>query len=320
MSGPGDPAPPTFAFTVTRAAHGVRADTFLHRHLRNHSPARLSRAALTGAVTLADGTPVGPRRRVTEGETLVVRPRDPPDWAEDPDPTPLTVLYEDPWLLAIDKPPGLICHPTGEIVGGTVVNRVRAYLDRQAPRGLLRPGIVHRLDGSTSGVLLVCKTGDAHAAVGGQFERRRTRKFYLALVEGNPSADAGRCDRPIGRRVGSALMTCGPEARSPKKARTDWDVLLRLGDAALIRCELHTGRNHQIRVHLAALGHPVVGDAFYRGDGGLKWEPGTCPDPTQRHALHAASLSLTHPITGSPLTIRCPPRDFQALLTEHRSA
>ena len=298
----------------------MRVDTFLHRHLRNHSPARLSRVALTGGVTLENGEPAGPRRRVTEGETLRVRAADPPDWDEDPDPGPLRVLYEDPWLLAIDKPAGMICHPTGATTGGTVVNRVQAHLDRQSPRGLLRPGIVHRLDGATTGVLLIAKTGDAHAGVCGQFERRRTRKAYLALVEGTVPGDAGRCDAAIGKRRDSALMTCGPDARAPKPAVTDWAVLLRLGDATLLRCEPLTGRNHQIRVHLAALGCPVVGDAFYEAGGGLKWPPGECPNPARRHALHAAALSFRHPITGCPLTVRCAPGDFDALLSEHRSA
>ena len=297
----------------------MRVDTFLHKHFRNHSPARLSRVAMTGGVTLIDGAPVGPRRRVTEGETLLVRVVDPPDWVEEAEPEPLDVLYEDPWLLAIHKPAGTICHPTGATVNGTVLNRVQAHLDRQAPRGLLSPGIVHRLDGATTGVLLICKTADAHAGVCLQFEQRETTKAYLALVEGDLRPDAGRCDAPIGKRLDSALMTCGPETRNPKPARTDWRVLARLGDATLVRCALFTGRNHQIRVHLAALGHPVVGDAFYAADGGLKWPPGECPNPARRHALHAAELSFRHPITGCPLTVRCPPRDFRGLLTEHRS-
>ena len=311
---------PAYRFAVTAASHGVRVDTFLHRHLRNHSPARLARVALTGGVTFDDGAPVGPRRRVTEGDALLVRPADPPDWVEDAEPGPLDVLFEDPWLLAINKPAGMICHPTGATTGGTVLNRVQAHLDRQSARGLLRPGIVHRLDGATSGVLLICKTGDAHAGVCSQFENRRTDKAYLALVEGTVRPDAGVCDAPIGVRPDSALMTCGPLARNAKKAVTRWTVRGRLGDATLLRCELLTGRNHQIRVHLAALGHPVVGDAFYAADGGLKWPPGECPNPASRHALHAAELSVTHPITGCPLTFRCPPRDFDAVLAAYRSA
>ncbi|QDT17334.1 RluA family pseudouridine synthase [Alienimonas californiensis] len=296
----------------------MRVDTFLHKHFRNHSPARLSRTATTGGVTLDDGTPVGPRRRVTEGDTLLVRLADPPDWAEEAEDEPLDVLYEDPWLLAVRKPAGVICHPTGATTGGTLMNRIQAHLDRQAPRGLLSPGIVHRLDGATTGVLLTCKTADAHAGVCLQFENRETGKAYLALVEGDLRPDAGRCDRPIGKRRNSALMTCGPDALAPKPARTDWRVLLRLGDATLVRCALYTGRNHQIRVHLAALGHPVIGDAFYAADGGLKWPPGECPNPARRHALHAAELSFRHPILGTPLTVRCPPTDFTALLAERR--
>jgi 23S rRNA pseudouridine1911/1915/1917 synthase len=256
---------------------------------------------------------------VTTGDRLLVRLEEPPDWAEEAEDVPLDVLYEDPWLLAVRKPPGLICHPTGATTRGTLLNRIQAHLDRQAPRGLLSPGIVHRLDGATSGVLLTCKTADAHTGVCGQFENRQTKKSYLALVEGDPPADAGRCDRPIGVRHNSALMTCDPGARSPKPARTDWRVRLRLGDAALVHCDLHTGRNHQIRVHLAALGHPVVGDAFYEAGGGLKWPPGECPNPARRHALHAASLSFSHPITGCPMTVRCPPTDFTTLLEEFRA-
>ena len=308
------------AFTVTDASHGVRVDTFLHRHLRNHSPARLARCVLTGGVTLVDGAPVWPRRRVVRGETLLVSLADPPDWVEGAEADPLEVLYEDPWLLAINKPAGLICHPTGATVAGTVVNRVQAHLDRQSPRGLLRPGIVHRLDGSTSGVLLTCKAADAHAGVCLQFERRQTRKAYLALAEGNVEKDRGICDAKIGVRRDCGLMTTAVDARNPKRAVTRWSVFARLGDATLLRCEPETGRNHQIRVHLAAIGHPVVGDAFYAAGGGLKYPPGECPNPARRHALHAASLSFTHPVLGFPLTVRCPPRDFQGLLEEYRAA
>ena len=308
------------AFTVTDASHGVRVDSFLHRHLRNHSPARLARLVAAGGVTLIDGAPVWPRRRVVRGEVLRVSPRDPPDWAEPAEDDALEVLFEDPWLLAINKPAGLICHPTGATVAGTVVNRVQAHLDRQTiRRGLLRPGIVHRLDGSTSGVLLTCKTADAHAGVCLQFERRETRKRYLALVEGRVGADAGTCDAKIGVRRDCGLMTIAADARHPKRAVTRWRVQSRLADATLLVCEPETGRNHQIRVHLAALGHPVLGDAFYAAGGGLKQPPGECPNPARRHALHAAELSLTHPITGCPLTLRCPPRDFQNVLNDWRA-
>ena len=160
------PAPPRpVRLTVTAADAGVRVDTFLHRHLRNHSPARLARLALAGAVTLADGRPVTPRHRVTAGETLAVAPRDPPDWAEDAESSPLDVLFEDPWLLAVNKPPHVICHPTGATVDGTVVNFAQAHLDRRAARGLLRPGVVHRLDGATSGALLLGKVSANPAVV-----------------------------------------------------------------------------------------------------------------------------------------------------------
>ena len=311
--------PEPLRFTVPAGSQGVRVDSFLHRCLRNHSPARLARVVAAGGVTREDGRPVDPRHRVTAGETLLVDPADPPDWAEDPEPGEVRVLFEDPWLLAIDKPPGLICHPTGATVAGTVVNRLQAHLDRQtARRGLLRPGIVHRLDGSTGGVLLTCKTAEAHAGIGLQFERRQTRKAYLALVEGDVRGESGVCDAKIGVRRDCGLMTTAADAKNPKRAVTRWSVFARLGDATLLRCEPETGRNHQIRVHLAALGHPVVGDAFYAADGGLKQPPGKCPNPARRHALHAAELSVTHPVLGYRLTLRCPPRDFQGLLEEFR--
>ena len=311
--------PPAFPLTVPAGDAGVRVDSFLHARFRNHSPARLSRVALTGGVTQPNGVPVTPRHRVQAGEELVVRPCEPPDWGEDAEPgrTP-RVLFEDPWLLALDKPPGMICHPTGATTSGTVVHAVQAHLDGQTPRGVLRPGIVHRLDGATSGVLLLAKTAEAHAGLGAQFEGRTVAKRYVALVEGDVAGDAGRCDAPIGPRPDSALMTCGPDARRPKPAVTDWAVLARLGDATVVGCVLHTGRNHQIRVHLAALGHPVIGDAFYAAGGGLKWPVGGCPDPTRRHALHAAVLSVVHPVLGYRLTVRCGPGDFDALLREFR--
>ena len=208
-------------------------------------------------------------------------------------PTPeaieVNLLYEDAWLLAINKPAGLVVHPTYKHSSGTLLN---AVLWRLGPGA--RPGIVNRLDRQTSGVMLVARTPEVHAALQRESARGRVRKEYLAIVTGRPRRPRGTIALPIGpSERDRRRMVVDPAGRP---AETRFEVLATGANASLLRCELVTGRTHQIRVHLAASGWPIVGDALY----------GTPSVELDRHALHAWRVSLTHPFTGAPLLVTAP--------------
>jgi 23S rRNA pseudouridine1911/1915/1917 synthase len=321
-----------FAFSVHSTLHGIRIDSFLVRQLRNYTPFRMQRIVRCGAATV-DGEVAPLSRRVRRGERVTVRLVEPPDKLFDPEPLPLDVLFEDDSLIAVNKPAGLITHPVGRRQTGTLCNAIQHHLDRQTGlRGILRPGIVHRLDRMTSGVLVVAKDFLAHKRLSIQFQRNQVRKEYLAIVEGTPEPDMGEIDRPIGLLAGgnSILMTAHPDARDPKPARTWFEVVRRFDRTTLLRAVPLTGRIHQIRVHLAAIGHPVVGDEFYGpfgeiraarfdrprdGDvadaasfgpeaGSFRHEEG--PETEPRHLLHAATISFEHPGTRTTVTVTAP--------------
>lgn len=206
-----------------------------------------------------------------------------------PEAIDVDVLYEDDWLLAINKPAGLVVHPTYKHSSGTLLN---AMLWRLGPGA--RPGIVNRLDRQTSGVMLVARTPEAHAALQREAARGRMRKEYLALVTGRPRRLHGTIALPLGRSERDRRrVVVDPAGR---RAETRFDVLATGTNASLLRCELVTGRTHQIRVHLAARGWPIVGDTLY----------GTPSLELDRHALHAWRVSLTHPFTGAPLLVTAP--------------
>jgi 23S rRNA pseudouridine1911/1915/1917 synthase len=325
-----------FTFTVHDTFHGIRIDSFLVRQLRNYTPFRMQRIVRSGAVCV-EGKPVELAHRVRREERVTVRLVEPPDKLFDPEPLPLEVLFEDDSLIAVNKPAGLIAHPVGRRQTGTLCNAIQHHLDRQTGlRGILRPGIVHRLDRMTSGVLVVAKDFLAHKRLSIQFQRNQVRKAYLAIVEGIVEADRGDIDRPLGLIPGgnSILMTTRSDARDPKPARTQFEVLQRFGDSTLIHAVPLTGRIHQIRVHLAAIGHPVVGDEFYGPFGEIRAarfevlgrreratrtlaasgslsDADDGADHRARHLLHASVISFEHPVTRNPITVTAPmPEDF----------
>jgi 23S rRNA pseudouridine1911/1915/1917 synthase len=234
-----------------------------------------------------------------------------------PEALPLVVLYEDEHLIAIDKPPGMAVHPAPGTPRGTVVNallhRVAALAGVGAPE---RPGIVHRLDKDTSGVLLVARTARAHEALARQFRERTIAKRYLAVVRGRVRADAGVIDRPIGRhpRERKRMSVVTHRGRS---AVTRWKVLERFVDATLVELAPETGRTHQLRVHLAAAGHPIVGDPVY----GVRRTRGSPVARFPRQALHAVELRFTHPARREVVTIRSHlAPDIEQLLATLRQA
>jgi 23S rRNA pseudouridine1911/1915/1917 synthase len=334
--------PFTAELVVERYLSGVRIDSFLAKHFRNYTPWRLQRLVTAGQVKL-DGNTVQITERVYYGDSVSVRLIEPPDKLHRPQALPLEIVYEDAWLIVVDKPPGQIVHPAGDLQTDTLCNALQRHFDRQTSwPGLLRPGIVHRLDRMTSGLIVVAKEHLAHRQLSIQFQQDRIGKSYLALVEGVLPSDAGTIDVPIGTSpdAGSVLMSCSLEAGDRRPSRTDYEVIARGSEHTLVRAHPRTGRNHQIRLHFAEIGHPLVGDEFYGPFGAIKLskaeykalcarrangqtngstgdsaDEAEADDPTGRHALHAHRLEFEHPILGGRIAFESPlPADLCQML------
>ncbi len=300
--GPGgpEPAPELRSAVVSNAQHGERLDKVLVAMAPEFSRSHLQQLLERGHVRV-DGTPgSAASRRLRGGQQLELElvPTD-ESRAFRPQPMALQVLHEDEHLLVLDKPAGLVVHPAAGNWSGTLLNGLLAHHPGAAQ--LPRAGIVHRLDKDTSGVMMVGKTLPAVTALVRDIAARVVSRRYLALAHGVPGPAEFTVEAPIGRdpavRVRMAVVAGG------KPARTDVQVLAARDGISALRCTLHTGRTHQIRVHLAWKGHPLLADAVYGGKPALG---------LQRQALHAAELRLAHPITREPLAFECPPpADFQ---------
>ncbi|MEY2726149.1 MAG: Ribosomal large subunit pseudouridine synthase [Planctomycetota bacterium] len=314
------PGIPVVEFLVEPFLSGSRIDSFLARHLRNYTSWRLHRLVASGLACI-DDHPAEPADRVFTGQSVRIRLIEPPDKLLQPSPpsAPIPIIYQDPWLIVVDKPAGIVAHPVGDFQDGTLSNILQWHLDRQSRfPGLLRPGVVHRLDRMTSGLIVAATEHLAHRLLSIDFQQSRISKSYTALVEGSPGFESRTIDLPIGRYPGgnSVLMSARPDALSPRPARTKVTVVERCRGYSRVECVLYTGRNHQIRVHLAQLGHPVLGDEYYGANGTIRQSPRfDDEEPLEtRHALHACSLSFLHPILRQWLTFRSsPPADFQQL-------
>ncbi len=302
-----DAAPPPLRLT-TRGSGGNRLDQFLASRLDGISRSRIQRWIAVGAVTV-DQTLRLPSYRLSGYEQVEVEPQ-PLDSEQSflPDPVPLSILYQDDDLVVIDKPAGLVTHPAPGNWRNTLMNGL-LYANPRSAR-LPRAGIVHRLDRDTSGVLVCAQSERAFVSLSEQLSDRSMRRQYLAIVAGT-IADRGSIDTPIGRDPRNRLRMAASPSASAKPARTEFLVLARSKTArpaqshAALACRLRTGRTHQIRVHLASIGHPLVGDSTYGGSahGGF-----------ERQALHAWRLSLRHPASGDILTVDCPiPEDLLQL-------
>jgi 23S rRNA pseudouridine1911/1915/1917 synthase len=295
----------TYTLTLPADAAGQRFDAVLAHALPQYSRSRLRGWIDAGRVAL-DGHPAVPTRRVRGGEHVVVRAAsDPRELPALPEAIALSVVAEDDALIVIDKPAGLVVHPGSGNRDGTLLNALLHHAPQLA--GVPRAGIVHRLDKDTSGLMVVAKTLTAQTALVRQLQARTVRREYAALAAGDLSR-SGIVDAPIGRhptrRTAMAVVATG------KPARTHYDIVERFGVATLLRCRLETGRTHQIRVHLASLGHPLIGDPAYGRRG---------PVPFPRQALHAARLELVHPVTGRICAWESAlPPDFAQLLRELR--
>jgi 23S rRNA pseudouridine1911/1915/1917 synthase len=306
---------------VPEDATGLRLDRFLAASGHGWSRSQVTRWITDGHVT-RNGTSTKPAQFLQPGDVIAVAPPPPTTSELRPQEMPLDVLFEDEHLIVINKPPGLVVHPAAGNPDGTLVNALLAHCrDLSGVGGVERPGIVHRLDRDTSGVLIAAKSDAAHRALSLAFRWRTTDKRYLAVVYGSFKAAEGVVDGPIARhpddRKRMAVVTGG------RPARTLYWVRERFLGCTLVECRLVTGRTHQVRVHMAYIGHALVGDPVYAG---RQWR--TVEDRTlaaacrdfPRQALHAWRLTITHPLTGVPMTFEAPlPRDLAELLAVLRS-
>lgn len=297
-------------YAIPPGSRPQRADKALAGAFPAHSRVEFQRAFDAGLVRLRGAT-IGRDATVVAGDEIQFTfPEIKPSELQ-PAAIPLDVLFEDQHLLALNKAAGMVVHPGAATGPDTLVHALLSHCagSLSGIGGIERPGIVHRLDKETSGVIIVAKTDQAHRALADQFATRALTKEYLALVAGVPPLLSGTIDRAIARHpVHRHRMTVGEGGRP---ARTAWERLETFGQsAALLRCRIFTGRTHQIRVHLKSLGHPLLGDALY----GWKPDP-LLPGTPPRIMLHAEHLRLTHPVSGKELDLRAPlPADFEALL------
>jgi len=299
------------ARAVPGAAAGMRLDRFV-ASLPGVGTRSQAKQLIDAGRVRVDGIARKRALPLRAGARVTVSVPPPPRATVEPEPLPLTVLYEDEAVVAIDKPPGIVVHPAPGARRGTVVNALLYRLSSVAGVGdPERPGIVHRLDRDTSGVLLVARTVAALEGLARQFRERKIVKRYLAIVRGRLAPATGVIDRPIGRHP-RERKRMSVRSRRGRAAVTRWQVLEYLPGATLVRLAPETGRTHQLRVHLAALGHPVVGDRLY----GVRRVKG----PTSsRQALHAEEIRFVHPTTGRPIVVASPlPRDLAGLLAELR--
>ena len=306
------------SFAVEPGAAGRRLDLWLARKLPDLSRTRLKALVVEGRVSVDDRR-VKASTRLKAGQRVIVTiPPLPPETLT-AEPIPLRVIYEDPDVLVLDKPARLVVHPGAGQRTGTLAHALLAHAPSTAGvGGPRRPGIVHRLDKGTSGLLVVAKSSRAYAGLTAELAARQVARRYLALVHGLVRQAAGTIDAPIGRHPRHRTRMAILPARKGKRAVTRFRVLERFKGFTYLEAQLETGRTHQIRVHLASLGHPVVGDATYR----LRSTP-PITDPLLAAlvegldgvALHAASLGFTHPVTGARLEFASPlPNRIQRLL------
>lgn len=302
-------------FNVGAENAGERLDSFL---AKDPSLSRSAAARLCdeGAVTV-NGAPAQKKRLLAEGDTVEVALPEPiPDTAE-PEDIPLSVVYEDEDIIVIDKPKGMVVHPAAGNPSGTLVNALLYHCKGQLSGigGVLRPGIVHRIDKDTGGLLVAAKNDAAHRVLAAALEVHDIKREYRALVNGGFRDDSGTVDLPIGRhptdRKRMAVLRDG-DGKS-REAVTHYRVLERFGGVSYLALQLETGRTHQIRVHMSHLGHPLVGDTVY-GGGRTPFERHHAP-LLSGQCLHAVRLTLRHPRTGEDMCFESPlPEDFEKLL------
>jgi 23S rRNA pseudouridine1911/1915/1917 synthase len=307
-----------FVLHADAASMGIRIDVFLAEHLPDCSRS-FAGQLITSECIRVNGQAQKPSYRLKPGDVVSVRIPAPKPPRYLPEPISLQVLYEDPDIVVINKPPGLVVHPAPGHYSGTLVNGLLYHCPDLGGIGAeLRPGIVHRLDKDTSGTLVVAKNAVALDHLAGQFKNRTVGKDYLALVHGAMAAESGTIRLPIGRHpVDRKRMST--RSRRGREAETGWRVVRRLAGTTLLELSLKTGRTHQIRVHCAAIGRPIVGDPVYgrRKTAGDSAGMQALLGSIRRQMLHAWRLEINHPRSGARMRFESPlPEDMERLIAE----
>ena len=303
---------------VPPEAAGSRLDSFVASELQDVSRTRIQRAVEDGDILVNDQT-AKPSYRLREGDRIEIDLPEPPPVELIPEPIPLNMVYEDEDLIVVDKPAGMVVHPGAGVESGTLANALVYHFNSLSGiAAKIRPGIVHRLDKETSGLLVVAKNDLAHERLSDQFRERQVFKLYVALVYGRVAKERGEIEARIGRSAHSRTRMSVLRGDAGRPAHTIFEVAGRFQDFTLLNVQIKTGRTHQIRVHLAHIGHPVVGDATYGGgrensihNAGIK----RAVQSLGRHVLHSTRLSFLHPRTGERLDFYSPlPVDLERLL------
>ena len=313
----------SFSFTVLADAAGTRLDTYLASQIPTTSRSQVRRAIELGKV-LVNGQPVTkPAYEVSAGEEIQITLPETAPLEAKPEAIPLAIVHEDDEIIVVNKAAGMVTHPGAGATSGTLANALVHHFQQQAlqlPRrgGASRPGIVHRLDVGTSGLIVVAKTDRAHLHLAEQFQSRTVRKIYSALVYGSVKEDEGRIEAPIGRDPRSRVKMAIRPAGDGRDALSLFRVVERFDEFTLLDVEIKTGRTHQIRVHLAHIKHPIVADATYqagRANSIKSAKLRAAIARLDRPFLHAASLSFTHPASGERVEFSAPlPDDLQTFL------
>lgn len=300
-----------FEFQVDAASEGIRIDLFLTEQMEGQSRSYLQKLLKEGAV-LANGKAAKSNYKVHTGDKIRLSLPEPVELEVKACPMQLDILYEDSDVILINKPKGMVVHPAAGHDDDTLVNGLMHHCQGNLSgiNGVLRPGIVHRIDKDTTGVLVVCKNDNAHGCLAEQLKVHSITRRYRAVVHGVLKEDEGCIDAPIGRSEKDRLKMAVNE-KNGKRAVTHYRVLERFRDFTYIECRLETGRTHQIRVHMASVGHPLLGDPLYG--------PAKCPYALEGQTLHAAVLGFVHPSTGEYMEFEAPlPAYFEELLEKLR--
>jgi 23S rRNA pseudouridine1911/1915/1917 synthase len=316
---PGQP----FILRVSEKDHGRRLDQFVADSELSLSRSQVKKLIEERAILLND-KPAKPGTHAKAGDLVSCVLPQPQPLPVEPQPLPITILYEDPSVIVIDKPAGMVVHPAAGNPSGTLVNALLYHCkDLAGINGVLRPGIVHRLDKGTSGVMVVAKDDEAYHHLMKQFKNRTVKKVYLAIAYGKFNKDEGVVDAEIGRHP-SERKRMSTHARRGRPALTTWKVRERFDGFALLEIHPQTGRTHQIRVHLSSVGHPLLGDPLYgrKGRSGSAQGPVLrgCVEKLGRQALHAHRLGFIHPRSGETVEFISPiPHDMKEVLARLRS-
>jgi 23S rRNA pseudouridine1911/1915/1917 synthase len=297
--------------TASPADSGKRLDLFLQERLPGYSRSRLQQWVKDGRV-LVNRAAERSSYRLRGSETIEVEPAELPPLRAVPEEIPLRILYEDADVIAVDKPAGMVVHAGAGAHSGTLVNALLHHFGSLSQvGGELRPGIVHRLDRFTSGVLLVARNDAAHRRLAEQFAGRKVEKIYLALVHGRVKADQGRIEKPISRDPARRVRMTARRAEG-RAAITEYRVLQRFSRFTLLEVRIKTGRTHQIRAHFSSAGHPVAGDRLYGAPTRVEGLP-----PLDRFFLHAHRVRFEQPSTGAPIAVESPlPVELEGWLSE----